>query len=236
MSQSLPPQDETVTAPALAQKRYARLMVIPPSGTARGQFDAMIALFEREFLKGGVTVISGAVTGRVVYQGGAEGRRVEGAAQLSDAERALVMAKETGADAILQIGTLEWTEPRDTRFFVTSPEGDVHEFREVSEAEFRGWQPPWRAEFASPVLVFVGRLIDVQTGEVLATFKTRSAANFNLPSDYVRTMEPDNQGWRVLSETFPYLGGWWVEEARTRTQSSLIEAVTRRIQRPGGTP
>jgi hypothetical protein len=52
-----PPRDLTVVSPRLVA--MTRIMVIPPAGAARGQYEAPIALFEREFLRGGVAVIGG---------------------------------------------------------------------------------------------------------------------------------------------------------------------------------
>lgn len=185
MSPSRDAIDESVITPKLGAKKYARLMVIPPSGTVRGQFDHQIALFEREFLKSGTTIISGAITGRVVAEmdttSGKE-RRSEGVAQLSDAERALVMAKDTGADAILQIGRWEYTADAPSRYFILDAEKD-DQFREVQLAEYRSWMKE-KVFFPSKVLHFVGRLTDVSTGEVVASFKLKDAVNWNLPSEY----------------------------------------------------
>src|SRR5437016_1717275 len=170
------PRDETVVSPRLVPK--GRVMVIPPSGTVRGQFDSVIALFEREFLRGGITVISGAVTGRVVLDPSGGQQRVEAASQLSDAERALIMAKETGADAILQIGEFGWTQTSvNSRFFICCRRGDAG-YDEVSQAEYENWTGR-KAVLASHWLTFVGRLMDVQNGEVLASFKVEAGANFN---------------------------------------------------------
>src|SRR5690242_14928486 len=66
MAAMRPPVDESAVSPRLVASRYTKIMVIPPSGSARGEFDSTISIFEAEFLKLGITVISGAVTGRVV--------------------------------------------------------------------------------------------------------------------------------------------------------------------------
>lgn len=240
------PKDETVVAPALSSKQYHRIMVIPPSGSVRGQFDNVIAVFEREFLKSGITVISGAITGRVVLEAAeASGKekRVEAAAQLSDAERALVMAKETGADAILQIGEFLWSDqPVLTRYYVLNKKAGAS-FQEATLDEYRAWEEE-KLAYQSQVLTFIGRLTDVQSGQVLASFKVRSAVNWNLPQDYVAEIEyrgvlpqTDEQRLNVykgkfpvpVTENFPYGKRLWEQEAKEKTSSTLIQRVASKI-------
>lgn len=225
------PRDLTVVSPRLVP--MTRIMVIPPSGTVRGQYESAIALFEREFLRGGITVISGAVTGRVVIDSSGNDRRMEAAASLSDAERALVMAKDSGADAILQIGRLEWSDSNiNSRFFVCCPKGSA--YSEVTQAEYEEW-PREKAIFASHWLSFVGRLLDVKTGEVLASFDVGAGANFSLPSNQVvplgKVKRQRGTGRHALEEV-------WVEEnfgdvnwttARTETTERVIATVASRI-------
>ena len=228
MTQTREPYDESAMSPKLNQKSYSKVMVIPPSGTVRGQFDDLINSFENEFLKVGQTVISGAVTGRVVYEGKgneeSSGKRLEGGTELSDAERALIMAKSTGADAILQIGHYSWSETNiPTRFFVLPKDsGDGQSFIEVNDHEFKLFNDS-KYSFCSPVLSFAGRLTDVETGEVLASLQLECPANFNLPYDYTAEMEDskEHHGGYISEFTSPVNGeigiaadGFQTNEAR----------------------
>jgi len=234
-----PTADGTVVSPRLAPK--GRVMVIPPSGTVRGQFDNVIALFEREFLKRGITVISGAVTGRVVIDAGTGAeKRVEAAAGLSDAERALIMAKETGADAILQIGQFVWSDaPVATRFF-TCCGRESKGYAEVSQEEYQAWSGK-KAVMTSRWLAFVGRLMDVQNGEVLASFNMGAGANFNLqanqqvPFGVQRRRGPRGAAVEELwpPESFPAVN--W-NTATAVTMEKVIQTVAERIsaRRAGG--
>ena len=226
-----PPKDDTIVSPRLTPK--GRVMVIPPSGTVRGQYDSEIALFEREFLRGGITVISGAVTGRVVLDPSGQ-QRVESAAQLSDAERALIMAKQTGADAILQIGQLTWSETSiPSRFFTCCRSGE-RGYSEVSQPEYDNWTGK-KAALAAHVLTFVGRLMDVQTGEVLASFKFTAAANFNLPGTEIVRFGLEKRmkgtGRNMLDEKWdePMLPDVNWEVARRITTEKVIEAVAQKL-------
>ena len=174
------PFDESAFSPRFKERKCTKLIVIPPSGTARGAFETQIALFEREFLRKGLTVISGAITGRVVMEATvradtkADEKMSDMAGGLSDLERALVMAKKTGADAILQLGEFRWTRDKEwTRFFIADP-GDNSNFREVGNDVWRSWTGPrWTCD--SVELVFVGKIVDVDNGEVLATMRCEDA-------------------------------------------------------------
>lgn len=182
-----PLRDESATSAALDAKRFRKLMVLPPSGTDRGQWDAVIAVFERQFLRAQVTVISGAVTGRVVLEQSGGDKKDEGAASLSDVERALVMAKRSGADAVLQVGTYAWTAGDvSARFFAYSDA--QHRFVELTKKEFDDSKSPDKIFFDGPQLTFVGRLIDVEDGQVVASFQTFCNALWNLPADYEETI------------------------------------------------
>lgn len=254
MSPSLAAVDESAVSPKLSQKKYTRLMVIPPSGTSRGQFDHQIALFEREFLKNGTTIISGAITGRVVAESenslGKEGRTGR-VIDLSDAERALVMAKDTGADAILQIGAWQFSDAVASRYFILdSDKGD--RFVEVQLAEYRSWTKE-KFLFPSRILHFVGKLIDVSSAEVVASFKLKDAVNWNLPSEYRASISyrkcnphpqyPDPRNTRIVldniydknkcpqfeDENFKYEDPSWLPEAEEKLQAIVIQHVAKTI-------
>jgi hypothetical protein len=160
----------------------------------------------------------------------------ESAAQLSDAERALIMAKETGADAILQIGQFEWNEGQ-TRYYLADPGSGSH--KEVNLAAFRASNEN-KISFPSQYLTFVGRLTDVQTGTILASFKIVGATNWNLPMDYNADIVYVQAHPNVLKENFDYVrarqvnGQYltsrpWENEAKERTVSSVIQQVAKRV-------
>ena len=221
----LEPRDESVIHPRLTALRYQRIMIVPPPGTSLAQFDQEIALFEREFLKSNLTIISGSVSGRVLESSGAEQTRLEGLSRMSDSERALLLAKQSGADAILQISQLGWTrDDQPTRYFVL----DKEDYREATVSEYRAWSGQ-KIEFESAMLSFVGRLIDVQSGQILASFQIGSAANWNLPTDYTAEVTAKKGGKILKRESFPYYTGSWTSEAREKTMARVIQTVARRI-------
>ena len=234
MEPDLPLRDETSVTPVLKDKKYSKIIVIPPSGTARGQFDREINFFEREFLNHNLTVISAAVTGRVVFElKGNEGeKREEGAQGLSDAERALVMAKKTGADAILQIGTFAWQGRRNCRYFIgaggNAGSQTPSDLREVTLKEYESHQGA-RMPISGQWLEFVGRLIDVQSGEVMASFKYGNSPIWCLPSSYSAVIQDSGSGPEILSESYSLTTGTSLREAEDKAVERVVAAIARRI-------
>jgi len=153
MKADLPPIDRSVLSPKLKEKKFTKIIVIPPSGTVRGTFEPKIVLFEREFLRQGMTVISGAITGRIVMDAvdKPNEKKGEAARDLSDMERALVMARNTGAEAILQLGEYKWDLTEKLwRYFIADAVKDS-DFRETDNKEWKDinrWVTvkPWQRE------------------------------------------------------------------------------------------
>ena len=169
--------DNTIVSNNRPEKEYTHLMVIPTSGTAGGEFDASIALFERELLHNGITVIASAVTGRVVgIMGRESSEKIAEATVLSDVERALVMAGESGVDAILQLDLDWYSEAIDTRFFGVEEDGSFVELTREEYAESSKYVG--RMALKSRVLSLTGRLIDVDSGQILMSIDMQGAENW----------------------------------------------------------
>lgn len=168
--------DESSVSPSLQAGDFARIMIVPPSGSAGVEFQENLAAIERSFIARGITVISSAITSRVILDDQTRDRqRAESGIELSEVERALLLAKESNADAVLQIGAWSWLGSDDSqwgrRYFVE--QADADNFVEVDQVQYE--QAPaqelLRYWYGSSVLAFTGRLIDVENGEVLASFK-----------------------------------------------------------------
>ena len=165
------------------------------------------------------------------------GRRTAGedeAAQgLSDAERALVMAKDTGADAVLQIGTFNWQGRRNCRYFVggkgvSNPNAPPSELKEVTLKEYES-HTGHKLAFSGMWLEFVGRLMDVQSGEVMASFKYGNSPLWNLPSPYSAVIQDEGGGPMVISENYSLTGGTSIKEAEEKAVERVVSAIARRI-------
>jgi len=211
------PIDDTVTAPTFKIGAFKKIMVIPPPGTPKGKFDSVINTFEREFLRSGIVVISGAITARVAGE------------SLGDAEKALLLAKKSGADAILQIGEWGWSkEASARRFFLFDDSGRDKVYKEVNAPQYQAANG-LKYAFPSSELRFVGRLIHAESGEVLASFEVKSSANYNLPSEYVAQVEVENDKPVLKQENFTYMNTAWYGDAVKATETSIVKSVCDRL-------
>ena len=223
---SAPLIDKTSRSPELADKNYRKVMVIPPSGSGTEQFDSKLALFEAELLKINVTVISGAVTGRVVTDSKVAGSAHDGAAKLSDIERALVMAKKTGADAVIQIGSFGWSkdDAQPYRYFVE--DAATKSMKEVDEKTFASTPSAKRYQLRSPKLSFVGRLVDVESGQVMAAFNIVTAANRCMSPPYEATLKiHSSDAAERVSENYSYSQVAKGDDTRERCMTKVIKAM-----------
>jgi hypothetical protein len=235
LSKERPLYDVSAVRPQLPSKHISKLIVLHSSGTDSSRFEELQASFEREFLRNGVTVISGAVTGRVVLGLDNTERKTETAAQLTDLERALVMAQKTGADAILQIGEFSWLEPVEGRYLVYDEGKGV---REVTRSEYLTFPSERRTFVPSGASQFTGRLVDVSNGELLASFKVACAVHWSLPDDVSGTVTIRSTAWTFENENLPLLpwrawdaatGIWamqhpeWEPQARRRCDQRIVE-------------
>lgn len=169
--------DASSVSPTLQQRDFSRIMIVPPSGSAGVEFQENLAAIERSFISRGLTVISSAITSRVLLEDQINLAGAAAGLSLSELERALLLAEESNANAVLQIGTWMWIDSDAVeygrRFFVEDRAEKT--FHEVDQVEFERVQMagkgPRTRSFGGEVLAFTGRLIDVETGEVVASFK-----------------------------------------------------------------
>ena len=158
----LPDELRDRSAPAAKKAEVSAIMVLPPRGSERGQQSELAGL-ERALLAKGFRVISSGITGRVASE--AVEARADEAARLSDLERALILAKKSNADALLQVGELEF-KPSERYFTVRK--GDRGNFTEVPD-------PPsvdsWRLRVKEARLSFQAKLINVENGEIVISME-----------------------------------------------------------------
>ncbi len=208
--------DESSLSPALSNGGFPRIMVVPPSGTAGVEFQESLAAIERSFIARGITVISSAITSRVILDDQIrDNRRAESGISLSEVERALLLAKESNADAVLQIGTWAWQGADESRFgyrYYVLPKGMAF-FNEVDQSEWE--QAPiaelMRYRFGGGVLGFTGRLIKVENGEVVASFKI-DVPKVNLSDVLVATFDGDG---KILTQSY----SWSTDERKSNLAS-----------------
>lgn len=220
MEAQKPPIDESVLAKDY-QGNLQRLLVIAPKDP---ESDRLMSLFEREFLRVGITIVSPGMVARVLHES-----QIKVDEALSEADRALVVAKHVKAGAILQITEWRWSKelgPR--RFFALDKTGD---YREVTYAEYREFGG-LKLNFPSQELRFQGRLLAAESGEVIASFDVRNPSNHALPARYVASVEIEDSQAVMKQESFKYSGVTWQEEARKNAEIALVKFVATRLANP----
>ncbi len=187
-----------------ARKSFRRVMIVPPSGTARGGFERELSVFEKKFIEVGVTLISPAVTGRVA----SAGEEKHGGQELSDVERALILAKKSGAEVLLQVGFMGSGPPRDRALCGTRPEalGGCKDPTDWKAA-------PWKVGLRGPTLRFEGRLINVENGEIIASLDIAQAVMNNLKAGMSRAVNSFTREAAQVGTAVEVLGGDDVPDA-----------------------
>ena len=157
--------------------KYKRVMLVPPAGRGRSDIDGEFAAIERELIRNGVTLLT------------ADGLRDD--PSLRDLEKVFAAARDTGAEAILEIrsfGTARGVElPGSTRYFAPEGAGVIRqlgdevqrmvmiksggkplvETDEESYSRLSGDARKRSRAYTDDVLELSGRLIDVKTREVV---------------------------------------------------------------------
>ncbi len=153
---------------------------------------------------------------------------------LSDLERALVLAEETNADGVLQIGTWRWRQTEvGIRYFV---EYDEPELIEVTPRDYRTYlreEAPRNSRFNprryqtidDKVLDFTGRLVDVDTGEVMGSF-AMTVPVVRLAEPLHLEIDKDN---RVVSSNYSFMDSDYVNERETAAVVSLFDRLANLI-------
>jgi hypothetical protein len=166
-----------LTALGPNRKAIRALMILPPAGSERGAATPL-ADIEPFLLEARFEVISSGVTGRVVNDTG--GNRVERAANLSDLERALVLAKASNVDVLFQISEIGWTT--GYRSFIRTDDT----FREVRPG-ISIISKSGVVRVRDAIFRIRGRIIDVESAEILASVNI--AQNCSLVTPIGRELE-----------------------------------------------
>ncbi|MHC4945398.1 MAG: hypothetical protein ACYTG7_20490 [Planctomycetota bacterium] len=211
--------NEGGASPELAVKHYQKAMVIPPTGKPLGTFDQLIAQFETEFIKSGLTLISSAKSADMEID-----------AKDEDLAIAVQKVQESGAEVVIKIIQFEWTEePELTRFFILEDQ----ESESLSEVEEEEYLATDKRKYAlnSAVLHFSGKIVDVATAQVLETFKIQTAANWNLEAPYLAKLRHEDKGWRLVGENFGYEEGLWIPGAKKKAEAKVIGFVAGKVRK-----
>jgi hypothetical protein len=136
-------------------------MVLPPRGSERGQVSELSDL-ERVLLAKGFRVISSGITGRVAA--GPVEARVDEAPRLSDLERALILAKGSNADVLLQVGEIAFESGERHFTLLDRGSSDLKEVQERPSNPDACYVRMKEARFT-----FQAKVINVENGEILVS-------------------------------------------------------------------
>lgn len=150
--------DRSTRANVSTQFTAASVMILEPTGAAVSDFEPARLDLERGFMLKGIRLVVPAVTGRIVQ----EQTKTETAALLSDLERAIVLARSSGADVILQVGAFA-SAGSSSRFFC------LEEGSTLTECDAKRAFSRFSRTVQAEVWRFLGRLLDTASGEVLAS-------------------------------------------------------------------
>lgn len=149
-----------LSAPAAAKVQVSSIIVLPPRGSERGETSDLADL-ERVLLSKGFRVISSGITGRLAS--GPVEVRADEVSRLSDLERALILARKSNADVLLQVGEIAFTPSE--RYF-TLFESDPHHLTEVFDPP-SGPYNSYRIRIKEARFTFQAKVISVEDGEIL---------------------------------------------------------------------
>ncbi len=221
--------DGSSVATDLAGKHFKKFIIVPSSGVARGEYEQVVATLEKELLHRNVRLISSAVSGRIVEdKTGAGELKNEAGRLLSDTERLFVMAKKSRADAILQIGKIYW-EQVPFGLFILDKKAEDLAFVQATPAQFEAWTGP-KIALPGPVLRLTGKVMDVESGEIVASLSISSPASSELTQEYVGTYKLKSRVPVRVSENFRLDPGAVVwDDARRKAVTKAMNTVARRL-------
>lgn len=147
-----------------SSRRPRSLMLLGPDGVGHVQPAVVERELERRFLAATVAVITPAITGRVVAA-----PKNEDSDHLTTLERAMVLARQSNADVIVQLEAPEAVAAQPRHFCSDGR----HDFRECSEADSRVIST--NRTFVASEIRLRGRVIETTRGEIVATVDLRTA-------------------------------------------------------------
>lgn len=149
LNQTLTPRAGNAATPASA--------MLLSAARADASTRSMEREFERSLIRGGVRVVVPAVSGRVVRE-----EKNEAATQLPELERVLIMARNSGADVVIEIEAFS-SDKQSMRLFCSDGRSD---FVECDSGDYKNAFSGRR--FVAHVVSLRARIIDTQNGEVVS--------------------------------------------------------------------
>ena len=210
----------------LINKKLKQVMILPPSGTAGEEFNANLTQIERSLMIRGIEVTSPTIGARAV---------TKSPNNLSDLERALVLANASKVDAVLQIGIFSDGGQTSTitdglgpelgaRYLVYDPNRLV--VNEVGYKVYNQAPNSNRFKFKAPIVHFKAKLIDVIDGTILANYDFTAELSKTLPTAYTAQLTSLTDP-KLRSTSFLWDDSEWVIKAQERITSEIFDEIAR---------
>lgn len=184
-------RDGSATGHSQAGQLVRSVMIIALGSEGHHVGASELAKVERSLLSAGVEVISPAATSGFAPQG-STGQGAEAGTDISEAEHALISARNANADAILEVGKLQWTT--ENRYF---RQDTTNGLVEVEQHAAVGTDTELLVRVRGAVLAFEARLIGVKQGRVLASFDISQSTSAITPI----TQQFDHESARPILTT-----------------------------------
>lgn len=177
--------DDSAVSPRVAERGYRRIAVMPPSKTDDDEKTLSLAPLESELLRHGLEVYTSALSPTALAEASVEETSVtEKVDVLSEVERALLRARQTNSEALLQVERMEWSYHQVARQFIF----DGGALVSASPDQY-SWHNGFGRSLSFPAILFTGRLLDVESGEVVIAFSMRDTLISGLEESYTETYE-----------------------------------------------
>ena len=179
------------------------VMVIPGESPTVNQ-EELLTQLEGRLIEEGLSVVSAAITGRVVIAASDRGQ-VEGATQLLPLERALVLARGAKADCVFHFQNLVVGQDDVARFFGWPP--GASGLVEIDRRTYDATSASRRWFISGYSMEIRGKVVDVESGNVLVVVSLRQSTPFALPDEILTvpfvdqglTPQDGYFGWRMIA-------------------------------------
>jgi hypothetical protein len=174
-------------------------MVLSAEGPNKASEEVLSAL-EGNLMSRGIRVVSSGMTGRVVSDPGL----LQGATQLSQLERAIVLAKKANINCVFQVQRLDIGIRSASRYYHLNLSG--RGLQEVPSDAVSTLDPARLWTLTGPVWDINGKVIDVENGDVLAIIDISQSSVCARPTQIFRLQSISDvplptatgqKGWRI---------------------------------------
>ena len=221
-------ENKTLYSKRISVSNIKSLVILPPSGTAEKGFDEGLTMIESAFMSRGIELISPAIGARALE---------DKPNNLTDLERALVLAQKNSADAVLHIG--QYSMGIQSASINNAPSSELgaryivyddirNSTSEVIAEAYDRASPTFRFKFLAPIIRFKAKLISVTDGAILANYDFSCEITKALPKPYTAQLTSLTTP-SLRSTSFEWIESDWSSEASARVISEILNEIAHSI-------